>query len=145
MIGLLQRVRFARVEVAERVVREIGPGLLVFIGVEAHDDEERAERLLQRLLTYRMFPDEEGRMNRSVQNIRGGLLLVPQFTLAAATDKGTRASFSRAAPPEQGRRLFEYLGNRARQTHPHVAFGAFGANMQVHLINDGPVTFWLQA
>ena len=144
MIGLLQRVRTARVDVDGKTVATIGPGLLVFIGIERDDDESRAERLLERLLGYRVFPDAAGKMNLSVADIGGGVLLVPQFTLAADTNKGMRPSFTLAATPEQGRRLFEYLVNRARTQHAPVAAGVFGADMQVTLTNDGPVTFWLK-
>ena len=144
MIGLLQRVRSARVDVDDKTVGAIGRGLLVFIGVEPGDDESRAERLLERLLGYRVFPDAAGKMNLCVADIGGGLLLVPQFTLAADTSKGMRASFTPAAPPEQGQRLFEYLVNRARARHAPVESGVFGADMQVTLTNDGPVTFWLE-
>ncbi len=145
MIGLLQRVTESRVEVGGRPVGAIGRGLLVLVGVQRGDDEARADRLLQRLLGYRVFPDLEGRMNLSVRAIDGGLLLVPQFTLAADTKKGTRAGFTTAAPPDEGRRLFDYLVTEARAAHTPVATGEFGADMQVHLINDGPVTFWLQS
>ena len=118
-------------------------GLLVLIGVEKPDDEAAAERLLDRLLAYRVFPDAQGKMNRALADVGGGLLLVPQFTLAADTRKGTRPSFSSAASPEHGRHLFEYLGKLARASHPDVAAGIFGADMQVSLVNDGPETFWL--
>ncbi len=143
MIGLLQRVTQASVSVAGETIGAIGPGLLVLVGVEKGDDEKRAERLVERLLGYRVFPDESGRMNLSLRDVNGGLLLVPQFTLAADTRKGTRASFTSAAPPEEGRRLFDHLVARARQAHQPVATGRFGADMQVALVNDGPVTFWL--
>ena len=145
MIGLLQRVTESRVEVDGRPVGAIGRGLLVLVGVQRGDDEARADRLLQRLLGYRVFPDLEGRMNLSVRAIDGGLLLVPQFTLAADTKKGTRAGFTTAAPPDEGRRLFDYLVTEARTAHTPVATGEIGADMQVQLINDGPVTFWLQS
>ncbi len=145
MIGLLQRVTESRVQVDGRPVGAIGRGLLVLVGVQRGDNEARADRLLQRLLSYRVFPDAEGRMNLSIRDIDGGLLLVPQFTLAADTKKGTRAGFTTAAPPDQGRRLFDYLVAEARAVHTPVATGAFGADMQVQLINDGPVTFWLQS
>ena len=145
MIGLLQRVTESRVEVDGQPVGAIGRGLLVLVGVQRGDDEARADRLLQRLLGYRVFPDLEGRMNLSVRAIDGGLLLVPQFTLAADTKKGTRAGFTTAAPPDEGRRLFDYLVTEARAAHTPVATGEFGADMQVQLINDGPVTFWLQS
>jgi len=145
VIGLLQRVRSARVEVAGETVGAIGPGLLVLVGVQKSDDEARADRLLERLLGYRVFPDEADRMNRSLRDVGGGLLLVPQFTLAADTRKGTRASFTSAAPPAEGRRLFDYLAAKARDMHPEVRTGRFGADMQVSLVNDGPVTFWLES
>jgi D-aminoacyl-tRNA deacylase len=144
MIGLLQRVSQAEVRVADRVVGRIGAGLMVLVGVERGDTETQADRLLERLLTYRVFPDAEGRMNRSLQDVDGGLLLVSQFTLAADTRKGTRAGFSPAAPPEEGRRLFDHLVSGARDRHRIVQTGEFGAEMQVALTNDGPVTFWLQ-
>ncbi|MBK1655087.1 D-aminoacyl-tRNA deacylase [Allochromatium vinosum] len=144
MIGLLQRVREAQVVVAGETVGAIERGLLVLVGVQRGDDEARAERLLERLLGYRVFPDAQDRMNLSLRDIDGGLLLVPQFTLAADTKKGTRASFTSAAPPDEGERLFDHLVERARIVHPRVATGRFGADMQVGLINDGPVTFWLE-
>ena len=144
MIGLLQRVSVARVEVAGRTVGQIDRGLLVLVGVEREDGEAQVERLLERLLSYRVFPDDQGRMNRSLADIGGGLLLVPQFTLAADTRKGTRPGFSPAAEPEKGERLFHYLCDAARAAHDPVAIGEFGADMQVSLTNDGPVTFWLQ-
>lgn len=144
MIGLLQRVRSARVDVDGTTVGAVGRGLLVFIGVERGDDETRADRLLERLLGYRVFPDSAGKMNLSVTDIGGGLLLVPQFTLAADTEKGMRPSFTPAAAPETGRRLFDYLVGQARARHAPVAAGVFGADMQVALTNDGPVTFWIE-
>ncbi|ADC61028.1 D-aminoacyl-tRNA deacylase [Allochromatium vinosum] len=144
MIGLLQRVSEARVVVSGETVGSIERGLLVLVGVQRGDDEARAERLLERLLGYRVFPDAQDRMNLSLRDIDGGLLLVPQFTLAADTRKGTRASFTSAAPPDEGQRLFDHLVERARKAHPRVATGRFGADMQVGLINDGPVTFWLE-
>jgi len=144
MIGLLQRVTQAKVEVADELVGQVSEGLLVLVGVERDDSEREADRLLERLLGYRVFEDDTGRMNRSVQDIGGGLLLVPQFTLPADTRKGTRPSFTPAAAPEEGERLFDYLVARAREKHPDVATGRFGADMQVSLTNDGPVTFWLQ-
>lgn len=145
MIGLLQRVRTAQVRVEGAVVGEIGRGLLVLVGVERDDTEAQAERLLARLLAYRVFPDAEGKMNLSLRDIDGGLLLVPQFTLAADTKKGTRASFTPAATPTEGRRLFDHLLRLAASEHRQVASGCFGADMQVALVNDGPVTFWLQS
>ncbi|MBZ0072305.1 MAG: D-tyrosyl-tRNA(Tyr) deacylase [Gammaproteobacteria bacterium] len=144
MIGLLQRVTEARVAVDGATIAAIGRGLLVLIGVERGDGEVQAERLLERLLGYRVFPDAEGRMNLSVSDSGGGLLLVPQFTLPADTRKGMRPSFTPAATPAEGRRLFDHLAARARAAHTDVATGRFGADMQVSLTNDGPVTFWLQ-
>lgn len=126
------------------LVGAVDTGLLVLVGVQRGDSEREADRLLDRLLTYRVFPDADGRMNLSLQDIRGGLLLVPQFTLAADTRKGTRPGFSGAAEPELGRRLFEYMIGRARERHSTVETGVFGADMQVTLVNDGPVTFWLE-
>lgn len=145
MIGLLQRVSSARVEVSGACVGEIEQGILVLVGVERGDTTAQADRLLERLLVYRVFPDGEGKMNLSLVDIDGGLLLVPQFTLAADTEKGSRASFTPAAAPEEGARLFEYLLIQARRKHGVVAAGRFGADMQVTLTNDGPVTFWLRA
>ena len=144
MIGLLQRVSRASVCIEGETVGRVGAGLLVLVGVQKPDDERKAERLLQRLLGYRVFADESGRMNLSLQQTGGGLLLVPQFTLPADTRKGTRPGFSTAAPPEQGRALFEHLLRCALEAHSPVASGRFGADMQVELINDGPVTFWLE-
>lgn len=144
MIGLLQRVTEASVKVDGETVGAIERGLLVLVGVQKGDDESRANRLLERLLGYRVFPDEQERMNLSLRDIAGGLLLVPQFTLAADTRKGTRASFTSAAPPEEGRRLFDHLVGEARASHGTVATGIFGADMKVSLVNDGPVTFWLE-
>jgi D-aminoacyl-tRNA deacylase len=144
MIGLLQRVSRADVSVGGQERGRIDRGLLILIGVERGDQQEQADRLLERLLTYRVFPDEQGRMNRSLQDIGGGLLLVPQFTLAADTRKGTRPGFSPAAQPQAGERLFEYFVSRARLAHPAVQTGVFGADMAVSLVNDGPVTFWLR-
>lgn len=145
MIGLLQRAQSARVEIEGRSAGAIGRGLLVLVGIERGDDESRADRLLERLLGYRVFADADGKMNLSVADIGGGLLLVPQFTLAADTDKGMRPSFTPAAAPEPGQRLFDYLVERARARHALVEAGVFGADMQVSLTNDGPVTFWLQS
>ena len=145
MVGLLQRVAQAHVIVGEERVGAIERGLLVLIGVERGDSHREAERLVDRLLRYRVFADTSGKMNLSVQDIAGGLLLVPQFTLAADTDKGTRPSFSSAASPEEGQRLFDYVVGRAREKHAWVATGLFGADMKVKLVNDGPVTFILHA
>lgn len=144
MIGLLQRVSDARVQVNGTTVGNIGHGLLVFVGVEQGDDESIADRLLQRLLGYRVFADADGKMNLSLAVTRGGLLLVPQFTLAADTRLGMRPSFTPAAPPAVGQRIFEYLLAQARIQYQPVSAGVFGANMQVTLTNNGPVTFWLR-
>jgi len=144
MIALIQRVTAAEVRVAGQPVAAIPRGILAFIGVRREDDAASATRLLERLLAYRIFPDEDGRMNLSLKDIEGGLLLVPQFTLAADTKKGTRAGFSTAAAPELARALFGQLLERAREAYPHVSAGVFGADMQVSLTNDGPVTFWLE-
>ncbi|MGA2187476.1 MAG: D-aminoacyl-tRNA deacylase [Steroidobacteraceae bacterium] len=145
MIALLQRVTTANVGIDGRTVAEIGAGLLVFVGIKPTDGDEQINRLLERLLKYRIFADEAGKMNLSLQQIEGGLLLVPQFTLAADTRHGLRPGFSTAAPPEAGRRLFDGLVKAARAQHPTVASGQFGAHMQVSLVNDGPVTFWLES
>lgn len=145
MIGLLQRVSQGWVEIDGHIVGEIDTGLVVLVGVQQGDDETKADRLLQRLLGYRVFPDTTGRMNLSLRDIGGGLLLVPQFTLAADTRKGARASFSSAAPPAEGEHLFNYLLERAQVEFSPVAHGVFGADMQVALTNDGPVTFWLES
>lgn len=144
MIGLLQRVTRAAVSVAGRDIAAIGPGLLVLVGVQRTDGEAQAARLLERLLGYRVFADADGKMNRSLTDTGGGLLLVPQFTLAADTQKGTRPGFSTAADPARAKQLFDHLLALAKAAHPLVAAGEFGADMQVSLINDGPVTFWLE-
>lgn len=144
MIALLQRVSGASVTVDGAVVGAIGAGLLCLVCAERGDGEREADRLLAKLLGYRVFADEAGKMNRSVADTGGSLLLVPQFTLAADTRSGARPSFTPAAAPELGRRLFEYFLRQARARHPTVASGRFGAHMQVTLTNDGPVTFWLQ-
>lgn len=144
MIAVLQRVTQARVEVKGKTVGAIDRGLMVLIGVQKGDDQAKSDRLLQRLLTYRVFADDEDKMNLSVQDVDGGLLLVSQFTLAADTKKGTRPGFSTAAPPEEAEKLFHYFVEQARQKHTHVQTGEFGADMQVTLTNDGPVTFSLQ-
>jgi len=145
MIGLVQRVSHAEVHVDERLVGGIAQGMLALIGVRRGDDRRAADRLLERLLGYRIFSDSEGRMNLSLRDVGGGLLLVPQFTLAADTHKGTRAGFSTAAAPEEARQLFDYLVERARSVHAPVGAGEFGAHMRVSLVNDGPVTFWLES
>jgi D-tyrosyl-tRNA(Tyr) deacylase len=144
MIGLIQRVSDACVKVDGRIVGQIGRGLMVLVGVEKVDDQTSAQRLLERLLGYRVFPDESGKMNLSLTDIAGELLLVPQFTLAADTRKGTRPSFSSAAAPELAASLFEYFVATAHKRHTKVSAGVFGADMKVSLVNDGPVTFWLQ-
>ena len=144
MIGLLQRVTEAKVTVDGDIIAAINTGLLVLIGVEKNDSEQKAQRLFEKLIAYRIFPDDLDKMNLSLRDINGGLLLVPQFTLAADTQKGLRPSFSRAATPELGKQLFDYLVDHARQHFANVAAGVFAADMQVGLNNDGPVTFWLQ-
>ncbi len=144
MIALIQRVSEARVMVGGAQTGAIERGILALIGVQKGDTDASAVRLSARLLGYRIFPDDAGRMNRSLADAAGGLLLVPQFTLAADTKKGTRPGFSTAAPPEEGARLFDLLVAEARRTHAVVETGRFGADMQVHLVNDGPVTFWLE-
>ncbi len=144
MIALIQRVSEAAVHVNGKPVGAIGPGILALVAVERHDSEKEADRLLERLLAYRVFPDAAGRMNLDVRQAGGGVLLVPQFTLAANTRKGNRPSFTGAAGPADGERLFHYLVDRASASIGHAASGRFGAHMQVSLVNDGPVTFWLQ-
>ncbi|HEU4846274.1 MAG TPA: D-aminoacyl-tRNA deacylase [Burkholderiaceae bacterium] len=144
MIALLQRVTRASVVVAGGVIGAIDAGLMVLVCAERGDTEREADALLTKLLGYRVFADAAGKMNRSVTEVAGGLLLVPQFTLAADTKSGSRPSFTPAASPEDGRRLFDYFVAQARARHPVVATGLFGADMQVSLTNDGPVTFWLQ-
>jgi D-tyrosyl-tRNA(Tyr) deacylase len=145
VIALVQRVAEARVEVAGETVGAIGRGILALVAVEQGDGEAEAARLVERVLGYRIFADAEGRMNRSLTDIGGELLAVPQFTLAADTRKGARPSFSSAAAPEEGRRLFERFVALAGERLGRVATGRFGAEMRVSLVNDGPVTFWLQA
>ena len=140
MLAVVQRVREAKVVVAGRTIGEIGPGLLVLVCAERGDGEAQADKMLAKLLKLRIFSDEAGKMNRSVQDVAGGLLLVSQFTLAADTSGGNRPSFTNAAAPEEGRRLYEYLVAQAREAHPVVQTGEFAADMQVHLVNDGPVT-----
>jgi len=144
MIALLQRVLKAHVEIDGERIAGIGPGLLAMLGVCRDDCEQQADRLLERVLGYRVFPDSDGKMNLNLSHAGGGLLLVPQFTLAADTRSGMRPSFTPAAEPGTGRSLFEYFVQRARQVHQPVACGRFGADMQVALVNDGPVTFWLE-
>ncbi len=144
MIALIQRVAEASVRIDGRLSAEIGPGLLALIGIVRGDDTASADRLLQRVLDLRVFADAAGRMNLSLRQVCGGLLLVPQFTLAADTDGGNRPGFSSAAPSAEAAALFDYVAGRARAAHPEVASGVFGAHMQVSLVNDGPVTFWLE-
>jgi len=144
MIALIQRVREARVDVEGQTVGRIGPGLLALVAVQPDDGEAQARRMVERLLGYRVFADADGKMNRSLTDTGGGLLLVSQFTLAADTDKGLRPSFTSAAAPEAGRRWFERLVELARARHSPVEIGRFGAHMDVALVNDGPVTFWLE-
>jgi D-aminoacyl-tRNA deacylase len=145
MIALIQRVSEAQVRIEGECIAAIARGVLALVGVAAGDGADQAERLLERVLSYRVFPDDAGRMNLSLREVAGGLLLVPQFTLAADTRKGTRASFSTAAAPEVAERLYGQLVERARNAYPAVYSGVFGAHMEVALVNDGPVTFWLQA
>ena len=144
MIGLLQRVSSARVNVGGETVGEVGRGLLVLVAVHRDDSERDIARLAERILSYRVFPDTDGRMNRSLLDVEGGLLLVPQFTLAADTKKGTRASFTRAAAPDKGEAYFGQLVAICRERLGSVETGRFGADMQVALVNEGPVTFWLE-
>ena len=144
MIGLLQRVSEARVEIAGEVAGRIGAGLLALVCAEQGDGEQQADKLLAKILKLRIFTDEAGKMNRSVQDVGGGLLIVSQFTLAADTRGGNRPGFSQAAAPAEGERLYDYFVARARAAHPEVATGRFGASMQVHLVNDGPVTIPLR-
>lgn len=144
MIGLLQRVRSAHVEVEGERIAAITAGLLVLVGVQQADSDREVARLLQRLLGYRVFPDAAGRMNLSLKDTGGELLLVPQFTLAADTRSGMRPGFTTAASPADGQRLFDELVRQARLVHTPVACGQFGADMQVSLVNDGPATFWLE-
>ena len=140
MIGLVQRVSEARVLVAGSTVGEIGPGLLLLLCAERGDAQAQADRLLAKLLKLRIFSDADGKMNLSVQDVAGGLLVVSQFTLAADTSGGNRPGFGNAAPPDEGQRLYDYFVERARAAHPLVQSGEFGADMKVHLVNDGPVT-----
>ena len=144
MIALLQRVLKAHVDIGGDRIAGIGPGLLAMLGVCRDDGEQQADRLLERLLGYRVFPDAAGKMNLNLSRAGGGLLLVPQFTLAADTRSGMRPSFTPAADPETGQRLFEYFIRCAQDLHQPVGCGRFGADMQVALVNDGPVTFWLE-
>lgn len=144
MIGLLQRVTEANVAVDNEIIGAIEHGLMVLVGVEKNDTEAQADRLLERLLGYRVFADTEGKMNLSVADVAGGVLLVPQFTLPADTQKGARPSFSSAASPDKGKRMFDYFVEQAKKKYNKIETGRFGADMKVSLVNDGPVTFWLQ-
>jgi len=144
MIGLIQRVTRANVEVDNKEIASIGEGILLLLGVEKGDSQQQADRLLQRIITYRIFEDESGRMNKSLLDTKGELLVVPQFTLPADTKKGTRPSFAPAASPELGKQQFDYFLKQAENKLKTVQSGQFGADMQVSLINNGPVTFWLQ-
>ena len=144
MIALLQCVQFAKIEVNNNLIGQIERGLLVFLGVEKNDQQIQADKLLQRVLEYRIFPDENGKMNKNVKDIQGGLLIVPQFTLAADTQNGLRPTFTPAAEPQLGEQLFNYFVMQVRAIYSPVATGKFGAMMQVTLCNDGPATFWLQ-
>ncbi|MBB2776318.1 D-aminoacyl-tRNA deacylase [Comamonas aquatica] len=144
MITVLQRVRAAHVEIDGQVVGRIGAGLLALVCAEQGDTEQEADKLLAKVLKLRIFSDAEGKMNRSVQDVGGGLLIVSQFTLAADASGGNRPSFTQAARPEAGRRLYEHVVQQARRLHPVVQTGEFGADMQVHLVNDGPVTIPLR-
>ena len=143
MIGLIQRVSWANVQVDSQIIGQIDQGILVLVGMEKNDQTEQADKLLHRLLNYRIFSDDDDKMNLSVKDIQGGVLLVPQFTLAADTKKGMRPSFSSAKPPSEAEKLFEYLLKHAQSQYDHVESGQFGADMKVSLLNDGPVTFTL--
>lgn len=144
MIALLQRVKEASVTVDGKIVGQIKQGILLFLGLEKEDSWQNADRLLEKILKYRLFSDEQGKMNLSVQDIDGEILLVSQFTLAADTAKGNRASFSSAMPPDKAKAFYEEICTKMQSLHPKIAFGQFGADMQVALINDGPVTFSLK-
>ncbi|MBU0455394.1 MAG: D-aminoacyl-tRNA deacylase [Pseudomonadota bacterium] len=145
MLALLQRVTHADVHVNKKIIGEIQSGILVFLAVEREDQQKNADRLLERILSYRVFGDENDRMNLSVKDVQGGLLLIPQFTLAADTRSGTRPGFSKAAPPQLGEDLFKYFVEQAQSKYSSIATGQFGAYMQINLCNDGPTTFLLQA
>ena len=144
MITIIQRVTTAKVTVKNQDIGKIDTGIMALVAVEKADTEKDAQRLLERILNYRIFADSDDRMNLSLSDINGGLLLIPQFTLAADTQKGNRPSFISAAPPEKGKELFDYLQQLAKQIYPKVEFGQFGADMQVSLVNNGPVTFTLR-
>ena len=144
MIALLQRVSSASVEISGNTVGKIKNGMLVFLAVQKHDTQTTTNQMLQRILNYRMFADEKGKMNKNIKEIKGGILLVPQFTLAADTKKGLRPNFSSAATPDHGKQLFDYFLDKLKAEYATVSSGKFGANMQVQLVNNGPVTFWLE-
>ncbi len=144
MIALLQRVTQASVTVGDEKIADIQQGLLVFLGVEKHDSEAQSDRLLERVLNYRIFSDEQDKMNLNVRDITGGVLVVPQFTLAANTNKGNRPSFTSAAPPQHGKLLYDYFITQSKRQYNQIDTGQFGADMKIALVNDGPVTFWLQ-
>jgi len=144
MIALIQRVSHANVVVSGKEIARIGEGLLVLLGVERQDDEAKANKLIHRMLNYRVFEDAEGKMNLSVQDMGGEILLVPQFTLAADTKNGMRPGFSNAAPPQEGKFWFDYAANKCKTQLGDVQLGEFGADMQISLLNNGPVTFWFQ-
>lgn len=144
MLVVIQRVQHARVDIAQETVGKIEQGLMILCGFEPNDSALTLKKMLERCINYRIFSDEQGKMNLSLKDTQGGLLLVPQFTLMADTQKGLRPSFSNAAPPELGRQLFEHLLVYAAELHPNIQSGRFGADMQVHLCNDGPVTFLMQ-
>ncbi|HWV14175.1 MAG TPA: D-aminoacyl-tRNA deacylase [Cellvibrio sp.] len=144
MLGVIQRVKSAAVDVADERVGEIAQGILLLLGIEKKDSEQTADKLMDKLLGYRIFADEQNKMNCNVQQINGGILVVSQFTLVADTQKGTRPGFSKAAAPADAQRLYDYFVARLRERHPQVATGIFAADMQVSLVNDGPVTFILQ-
>ncbi|MEH6628717.1 MAG: D-aminoacyl-tRNA deacylase [Motiliproteus sp.] len=143
MLGLIQRVSEASVRVENEMIGAIGPGILLLLGIQKDDDQAKADKLLKKILAYRIFSDAEDRMNLSLQQVNGSLLIVPQFTIAADTRKGLRPSFSSAAHPKDGERLYDYFVQQAHLQHPQVATGSFGADMKVSLLNDGPVTFML--
>lgn len=144
MIALIQRVTEAKVVVGNKNIGEIAQGILVFVGVEKNDNEDYVQRLVDKIISYRIFSDSDDKMNLSVKDINGGVLLVPQFTLAADTQKGCRPSFSSAAPPAEGERLFNSFIEQTKKQYKQVETGEFGADMKISLLNDGPVTFWLQ-
>ena len=144
MIALLQRVSSASVEIAGQLVAEVDAGMLLFLAVQKHDQQKNADQMMQRVLAYRMFADEQGKMNKNIIEVNGSILLVPQFTLAANTKKGLRPNFSAAASPKHGKQLFDYFLDKLTTEYDKVCSGKFAADMQVQLVNNGPVTFWLE-